>query len=265
MKTNAFIKKLKRDVIPGINLFEGVLFTITSTLGIILFILSLTIWSGNAGADWKTNTANLLTLLDIPIGILAATFIAKRHRLGALLLAIDAFLYGTANLLAGQFALAFVNDLVIPFLYLFAFFYLWPKWAKTKESTGEIYTHKMNLKSSLLIVGGVLLFSIAFGIFMPMITNSYSTSKGTIDTINVWFGSFAAALMLIATIMVVMRYRENWFLYFISNTVKIILFSTIIITGYDGYQGYYLLLLLAIAYWINSLFGMFVWSEDNNE
>ncbi len=247
------IKKLKSNVIPGINLFEAILFSTSTTLGIILFILSLTIWS--SGGENKI-VSNLIALIDIPVGVMAATFLSKRHKLAPLLLSIDALLYGSANFLAGQIALGVVNFILTPLIYMIAFFWIWPK---QKIIEGEVETRKFNLISGLLITGAAILIAVLFGVTLTLI-NGVETryTWPWLNGFSIWFDSFAAAIMLMAVITSVMRLRETWYFYFTSNVLKIILFTSLIIYGDLASIE---LLVIAITYFMNSIFGMFVWKE----
>ncbi len=250
-------EKLKKEIIPGINIFEMVLFSISTTVGVVFFILTILLWSNDSNTATLTN---LITLIDIPVGVIAATFLAKRSKLAPLLLSIDALLYGSANIIAHQYALGFVNFIFTPILYMIAFVWIWPK--QEREDSKEITTNKFNLVTGLLIVGGSLIIAIMFGVVITSfsdLTNNNSLPNW-LFIFSAWFDSFAAALMLMAVITSVLRFRESWYFYFTSNILKIILFSTLIIYGDLSYIG---LLILAITYFINALFGMLVWKDSN--
>lgn len=250
------LDKLKKDIIPGINLFEAILFSITTIIGIILFTVPIV----NKGSSHISQ--DVITLLDIPLGILAATFLAKRNKLAPLLLAIDAILYGTANFMAGTIALGIVNAIITPVLYLVAYIWIWPKQEK-ENSNGEINTVKFSLKIGLFVIAGVFVISGIFGGVLPLIfPNSFNHDELNEQWLNeykTWFDAFAATLMLCAVIASIFRFREAFYLYLVSNVMKIILFTTTISMGYssDG-----LLLLLALAYFINAIFGILIWSDS---
>ncbi len=251
-----FLTKLQREAIPGINLFELVLFSISSVLGTILFLLTLFIWSDGSGDDLLIN---ILSLIDLPIGILAATFLAKRSKLAPAMLFVDALLYGGANMLAGQYALGIVNFIITPILYMIAFFWIWPK--EQSENGKEVITRKLNLFTGLIISGIAITFAIAFGVTMTVLGDATNTDglPNWVFLFKVWFDSFAAALMLIAVVASVFKFREAWYFYFTSNVLKIVLFTTLVACGDLGSIE---LLLLAVTYFINALFGMLIWSDS---
>ncbi len=262
----SLINKLQKDVIPGINLFEAVLFSTTTLLGIVLFILSIVGNVNNFEKNWENIVSNVLMLIDIPLGVIAATFLSKRSKIAPILLATDAILYGSANLLNAHYALGLVNIIVIPLILLSSFFFTW-----NKEEGKEVETYKLDILTGAILVSGILITSMLMGLFLPLIFYKpieASTMPEWLKQYNIWFDSFAASLMIFATIGSVLRYRETWILYMTSNVMKIFLFVVLLATG-QGADG--MLLLLASAYFINTIFGFIVWSkgkevssEDNN-
>lgn len=250
-----FLDKLKREVLPGINLFELVLFSVSTIVGTILFLITL-FYLDDSNSSALTN---LITLIDIPIGVIAATFLAKRSKLAPLLLSIDALLYGGANILAKQFALGLVNFILTPLLYMIAFIWIWPK--QSNNDGSEVITRKFNLKTGILIIGGAILIAVSFGVVLTLINNSNNTTElpDWLFIYSTWFDSFAAAIMLMAVITSILRFRESWYLYFTSNVLKIFLFTALII---NGDTSSICLLVLAVTYFINAIFGMMVWRES---
>lgn len=251
-----FLDKLQKDVVPGINLFELILFSVSTTLGVIFFLLTLFLWSANSN-DIATN---VITLIDIPMGVIAATFLAKRNKLAPLLLSIDALLYGSANIIAHNYSLGFVNFVLTPFLFLLAYFWLWK--SNKNEGTNEVITRKLNLKTGILISALIIMVAVFFGIIMAGLGKHTEIDKGMpvwLFWFQIWFDSFSAALMLAAVIASVTRFREVWYFYFTADILKIILFGSLII---NGYLANIELLILSLTYFTNSLFGMFIWKDS---
>ncbi len=257
------INKLKREVIPGINVFEAFLFTFTTIVGCILLILTFTIWSSDDSITNKNIISYFISMVDIPVGVLAATFLAKRNKYAPGILAVDALLYGSSNFLAGNIALGIVNAILTPLIYLIALFFTWPK--ETKEGSNSVTTRKLSLQSAALLVMFILFIAIIMGFALPEMFPKYFTSQDYsnykwLQDFNIWFDSFAAALMLAAVIMGTLRFRETFFLYLIANTIKIILFTTTLALGYKNDL---FVLVIASAYFINSIFGILVWTEES--
>lgn len=247
------LDRLQKDVVPGLNLFETILFSITTVIGIILFFLALF-----PIGDTSSNiiASSTLTLIDIPLGVLAATFLSKKSKYGYLLLTIDALFYGTANLLNGQYALGVVNDIIIPITFIIGFI------LNIRRDGKEIETKQLTILTGTGVVVGIILISITLGFLLPMILNVKSFSnKDWLNSYNTWFDAFAASLMIFATIGAVLGFRETWILYMTSNIMKIMLFLVLVIWRPEDASG--MLLLLAISYLINTIFGLIVWSKRN--
>ncbi len=259
MTNKNFLNKLKKEVIPGINIFELILFSFSLFMGITLFILTFTIWVEDIKSDLNKLLSSIIVLIDIPVGVIAATFLAKKSKLSPILLTFDALLYGGANLLAKQWSLGFVNFVLIPILYLIAFFWIWPK--QNLSDNKEIETRKFSIGTGLILLLLIFLFSTLFGVLITFFTKQNVSNEFDkwVVTLNIWFGSFSSALMLVAVIFSILRFREIWYLYFLSNTLKIILFSILISQGdLASIQ----LLLLSITYFVNSIFGILVWQDS---
>ncbi len=252
--------RLRKEVIPGINLFELCLFIFATVVGVTLFILSITIWSEST--DNKDYFGYAIAIIDIPLGVLAATFLSKRHKLAPALLAIDAIFYGTSNFLAGNFALFFVNAVLTPVIYLVAFFVIWPKMDAINKDTNEIETRKLNVNSGLIIAGSAILVAVLFGVSITLIKDTSTiVDNKTFEYVSIWFDSFAASLMLMAVIAATLRFREVWYLYFTSNIIKLVLFSWSLALGN---MDDLLVLVLAVTYLMNTIFGMLIWKDSEN-
>lgn len=250
---------LKRNVFPGINLFELILFIFGTTIGWSLFIWQTTVVYSNGSVEIINTISYVISLIDIPMGILAATWLSKKNKWAPLLLAFDALLYGSANFLAGNIALGVANAIVTPMLWLFAMFYLWPK--QNINDNNEIETRKLNLKTGFSLVGLILIIAISVGLIQLYLTPGLNelSDQQIFKKISIWFDSFAAVIMVSAVVMGVFRFRETWYLYFMANFLKIILFSVALSLGN---MEDLLLIVIAIIYFLNAVFGMIIWKSS---
>ncbi len=258
MESNTkILTKLQREVIPGFNLFETILFSTTTILATILFFLTLFVWSDSA--EKGDNLINILMLIDMPLGILAATFLSKKNALAPLLLAIDGVLYGLANFLGGQYALGISSFLFIPAIYMVGFLWLWPR--ENKENNKVVETKKLNLKTGLVLATVAIVFAIVFGVVLTFLEDA--TNDGSLPNwvfwFKLWFDTFSATMMLVSVIVATLKFREAWYFFITSNALKVILFTTLIIYGDMASLE---LLVLSVAYLINSVFGLLVWNNS---
>lgn len=247
------IKIFKRDLIDyiflkkliwGITFFDLFLFSTTIILGIIIYSVNFNEMSQNSDQIIATT----LLLIDIPLGIFAAIALSKKWKYSWLLLALDAMLYGTAMILSDNWALGLVNLVIFPFIWAMSI-YTW----KNQEDNVEkslIKTRQLNLWQSVLLLITIIVGSIlvAYGISF--------IDKNEAEDYQIFFDSFAAVITLTATLAAVFRFREAWFLYLLANFVKIIMFSTLVANGEKENA---LSLLIACTYFVNSIYGIFLW------
>ncbi len=250
-KKETIIIKLQKDIYKGINLFEIVLFSIFSTIAVLVFLYSIL---STDKPSAKVQASYIISLIDIPMGIIASTTLSKKSKYSPIFLIIDAFLYGISNFLLDNNALGFVNAIIIPLLWFFAFAYLWK--GSVEKETKKIETRKLNLSTGALLLFSVIVISTSLALVMHW--NSFN-SNDPIVSLNIWFDSFAASLMLFAVIMGVLRFREVWYLYLLANILKITLFTINLSTGNSKDA---MLLVMSSAYLINAIFGLFVWTDS---
>jgi|GEM_PF-3057102 len=111
------LSRLDKKIFKDFSLFEVVLFTIAVIVGCTVFVVMIFITKENKGTDkTKLYLSYALTLVDIPLGVVAATRLSKKDKYAPLLLAIDALLYGSSNFLVGNYALGVVNAVLTPLL-----------------------------------------------------------------------------------------------------------------------------------------------------
>ncbi len=235
----------------------GSLFKIIKPFEIILFIISFSLSSyflfrngtGNIkSSDW-------IIWVDLSIGIIAAILLSRRWKWSWLVLAFDAILYGVAMYLTGNYAIGFVNMILSPMILFFALI-TWKNHKNQFEQTIE--TRKVNLSQGFIVTFVIFLLTATIGFITVQITNSETQIEKSQD----WLNAFAASITLFAMIASIFRFRETWYLYFLNNIVKIILFSLLVWKSYDENI---ISLILASTYFINSIYGMFIWKDGEFE
>lgn len=113
------------------------------------------------------------------------------------------------------------------------------------EETNIVLTRKLNLPQLFLTVGGISLVTFILG----SIFNNMNGTQPFID-------SFTLVLALVAQLLMVLRYREQWVLWICLNIVSIYQWLTL---------GNMSLVALYIAFLINSIYGFVVWSKQVKE
>lgn len=233
---------------------------------IILFLFCTIASSYFIFANLDTNTWDTyLIYADIFIGVIAALALSKRYRYAWILLLIDACFYGSVMFATGNYALAIVNVIIIPIILIFAGIN-WKKEGFTKEKL--IKTRKLNFWQGILLVTIIAILTIGLGVFTGYIViDLIGVSNDDIPIYQIALDAFSASIAVIAFSFSMMRYRETFFLYTILNTVKIIMFS-LLLFSFGGQEGsekttLFISLILAITYFFNALYGIFMWNKKN--
>ena len=230
-------------------------------LGISFFELSLFLVAFITGTYFTFNNGvsdlawyDWVLWIDVSLGIVAAIALLKKLSYSWILLSLDAMFYGAAIIGQGIYATGVINFLITPLLLSLTLI----TWKNHKDpETKLIQTRKLGIKEGLLFSLGVVMITALIG--WPLSLLADETLKW-----RSWVDSFLAALTVGAFTFSVFRYREAWYLFFFSNTVKIIMF-TILLVLYPTEQTSPLSLILAITYWLNAIYGMFVWRKSQKE
>lgn len=293
-KTNKKLN-LRREIFPGITLFSLGLLIIAGVIGVILTIIELINFEPSNSTNLvlgflSQDTANLIStlimLVDIPLGLLVASLLSNRSKWAPIGMGGETIFYAFAILLSQNWALFIANGIYTPLIWIYGYF-LWNKEEvqQTKENskiTNEVKTKKLNLKSTLLVVGTIIFILILFGALLPLVLPKFFIGTKTFMELNpggqgyntyvvngevpswfawfqIWLDAFLAAVAVVATTMAVFRYAETWKLFFISNFFKLILFGiTIIVTNTISAM----MFVMAVAYFANALYGMVVWNDS---
>ncbi len=226
---------LGRKTILGISLFEFLVFLFTIIIGTTLTFVQSSV---SKWYDW-------VFLIDIYIGIIAALALAKKFKYANILLMLDAILYGSGLIGQQNYATGIINVVLIPIIMIVSIG-LW------KNQKQEIETKKINLIQGISITLLITALTTAFAFLMI----------GVIDTSRsefaIWLDAFASVITIFAFLCSALRYRETWFFFIVNNIVKIGLFSYLIAINDPTVS--ILSLILAIAYLINAVYGVIVWT-----
>ncbi len=247
----------RKRVIWGINLFEIILFSLAIITSIVIIALELNKVNFN-NINSYVLASQIITLIDLPLGIVAAIALSRKWKWSWLLLSIDAVLYGSASLLTGNFSLGIIN-LLTPFIFSLTLI-TWKDFINENDEA-QIKTRKLGILEGISLVISIIGLSILLGYGVTSLKQVISNDDGNYF-ISSLFDASAGILMLFAALMSVFRYRETWYLYLFSNTIKIIFFSLLISQG--NYENI-LLLVIAITYFINAIYGNIIWWFSKKE
>jgi len=222
-----------KKLLTGWTIFELLWLAIFSMVALMLTI----IWN-----DTFFGFAVFLT------GILCVVLTAKGS--------LWSYAFGLFNTL-GYAYIAFSNDLFgemgLNLLFFLPMtivgFILWKSNIK-KES--KLVMQKMSFKSLTGVIGICMVGIIALGFCLSLIKTQ---NTPYIDaTTNI--------LSIVATVLTVKRFKEQWLLYIVLNVFTIIMWS---IRTYNGSPDGVLMIVMWSAYLLNAFYGYYNWSKGSKE
>ena len=183
---------------------------------------------------------NTLTLISCISGIFYVVFLSDRNIWNFLIGFISSTTYiiiAYKAKLYGEVIFYLIIDLPMIFISYFA-------WRKHVNQNFQVDAKKLSLKMILIIS---LTSLICIGV--------YAIILKTIGGVNVIVDSISTVVSLIATILMALRYREQWFMWIIVYAISIIMWAT----TFD-----LLMLIMSICCFISSIIGFINWTNSAN-
>ncbi len=208
---------------------------------LIITILSLiiSVISGIISNDLIIGGTILLT------GLLCAYFASEGKRINYILGLINYLLMGYV---------AFKNNLFgIFFFYIFIFSPLqvngFITWNKNLNDDKNVKVREFTLKNSIIITLSCIIGSIILGYLLTLIpTQRLAFMDATSNCIN-----------LCGVILMILRFKESWWLWLINNIIDLIIW---IITVINGGNGSVMMLLVSIGYLLINIYGVIKWNIE---
>lgn len=214
------------------NLFEKCLVVMSTIVAVILNQM----W----GDSW-------LGLITFWTGIVCVVLVAKGKRLNYLFGVPNVLLYGWIAYSSTQ---KFHGEVMLNWLYFLPIqFYGWYAWTNNlrDKNNGEV---KMKTMIPSIAISTVFLSMVAvflYGLFLKDLPNQ----------IQPWIDSASTVLSVIAMILMVMRYTEQWILWIIVDIVSVIMWASVLFTKPEAAS----MLLMWSAYLINACYGYWNWKR----
>ncbi len=208
---------------------------------LVITILSLTISiiSGIISNDLLLGGTILLT------GLLCAYFASEGKRINYILGLINYLLMGYV---------AFKNNLFgIFFFYIFIFSPIqvngYITWNRNLNDDKNVKVREFTLKNSIIITLSCIIGSIILGYLLTLIpTQRLAFMDATSNCIN-----------LCGVILMILRFKESWWLWLINNTIDLIIW---IITVINGGNRSVMMLLVSIGYLLINIYGVIKWNLE---
>ena len=186
----------------------------------------------------------LIPIISALTGVTCVIFVSKQmianYYVGAINVALYAFLSYQSRLYGDAMLNAFYY-----FPMQFIGIYMWKK---NKSDNGEVESKRLTAKQR---------FILTFASFISILVYSLLLKRlgGNIPLID----ATSTVLSVIAMLLMVKQYLEQWYLWVIVNTVSIIMWAVSLSQG----SGDYATLLMWIIYLLNSLYGLYNWRKAN--
>lgn len=123
-------------------------------------------------------------------------------------------------------------------------------WKKNKSNNGEVEARALTAKQKFMLALVSIVAIVIYSLFLKFL-------GGNIPLID----ATSTVLSVIAMILMVKQYLEQWYLWIIVNTVSIIMWMISLSQG----SGDFATLLMWILYLLNSLYGLYKWKVANKK
>lgn len=124
-------------------------------------------------------------------------------------------------------------------------FFMWKDHLDSKENVRML---KLGMKKFLVVVAGCLLSILILGYGLSMISTQNTPYIDAITNV----------LSVVATLLMVKRYKEQWIIYILINIFTIVMWS---IRAFNGSGDAPLMIVMWSAYLINAIYGYYVWNK----
>ena len=194
---------------------------------------------------WQDSVISIISAIT---GVTCVIFVSKgmmaNYIVGAINVALYAYLAFKSKIY-GDFMLNAFYYFPMQFIGL----YMWSK-ARDKEEDHELKSKALNNKQRLILC------LISIGIIL-VYAEVLKLLGGNVPIID----STSTVLSVIAMILMVKQYLEQWYLWVIVNTVSIIMW---VISLSEG-SGDVATLIMWILFLLNSLYGLWNWKKENKK
>lgn len=214
--------------IKGWNSFEIIWLTVFTAVAIMLSIL------------WKDNIFGLSVFIS---GVLCVVLAAKGN--------IWTYYFGMYNSIAYAW-LSYQNGLYGETMLNTLFFVPmnvigWAAWRR-KMDKNTVIMRKMSWKMFGISVLICLVGMVGYGYWLSTLKNQNTA----------YIDAFTNCASIIATIIMTLRYREQWIFYISINVFSIIMWTYRLANGSDNAAT---MVVMWSAYLVNSIYGLYVWNK----
>jgi len=208
-----------------------------------------------SGADsgLLTNPIHMtaLSVTGVILAMITAYLLLRKHKLRQLFAIFSNIVGGMVLWINGAYATGLFSMVILPLMNITIAWY----W-KTHTNKSRVETQKMTLKNGILIAGALATFFAVLGISLVFMPGGDPTSYVS------WMDSMMTTMVMGGLILVALRYRESFYVFFLSDlTFMIYAILQLAGVGVDGEIPMYMIpqLILYVGWVFNSILGMYKW------
>ena len=208
-------------------------------IAITILCLGVSIISGIISNDLIIGGTILFT------GLLCAYFASEGKRINYIFGLINYLLMGYVSLKNNLFGIFFFYIFIFSSLQINGFV----TWNKNLTNDKNVKVREFTLKNSIIITLSCTIGSIILGYLLTLIpTQRLAFMDATSNCIN-----------LCGVILMILRFKEAWWLWLINNIIDLIIW---IITSISGGVGSKMMLLVSIGYLLINIYGVIKWNIE---
>ena len=187
---------------------------------------------------------SLMGIISATTGVACVVCTGKGKLSAYLFGLVNCVLYAIISYKAGYYGEVSFNVISIPLQFIG--FITWSKHMNTE--THEVKKKHMSNQGRLLLVLVITISTIIYGSILKVI-------GGNMPLVD----SFTTVSSMIAMIISVMMYSEQWILWILINSVSIILWIVNLMNGTDNWAT----LMMWLVFWVNSVINLIKWEKES--
>ena len=125
------------------------------------------------------------------------------------------------------------------------------QWGKNSNSSGEVERRKFTIKTSVAVVIGCIVSSIAVGYLLSLIPT---------QRLN-WVDAASNCVNLCGVVLMAMRYAESWWIWLVNNTLDLSIWTIILFSG--GSREAPMMFISCVVYLVINVYGAVKWWKSS--
>jgi nicotinamide mononucleotide transporter len=187
---------------------------------------------------------NLMGIISATTGVACVVCTGKGKLSAYLFGLVNCVLYAIISYKAGYYGEVSFNVISIPLQ--FVGFITWSK--HMNAETHEVEKKHMSKEGRLLLALVIVILTIIYGSVLKVI-------GGNMPFVD----SFTTVSSMIAMIISVMMYSEQWYMWLVINSMSIVLWIGNLMNGTDNWAT----LIMWLVFWVNSVINLIKWEKES--